>query len=114
MKLEEILIRLEVGVSLGDRQQTAERAGDSSLVLLELVKSLWVRQDVRRQLHLSGMRARFGHLGKDLLLLVRVVFDGFDEVRNEIGAALMLIQHLAPGSLNLLVLSGDFIYAATR
>src|ERR1039458_7771017 len=47
LKREEILIRLEVGVGLGYREQAAERATDGGLVLLELVKRLRVREDVR-------------------------------------------------------------------
>src|ERR1035441_7801060 len=75
LKREEILIRLEVRVGLGYREQAAERAADGGLVLLELVKRLRVREDVRRKLHLGRLRTRFGHLGQHLLLLLSLALN---------------------------------------
>src|ERR1035441_629741 len=86
LKREKILIGLEIGVGLGYREQAAERAADGALVLLELVKRLWVRQDVRWKLHLGRFRTRFDHLGQHLLLLVSIALDRFHEVRDKVGA----------------------------
>src|ERR1700683_5381291 len=43
LQREKILIRLEVWIGLGYREQAAQRAADGSLVLLELMKGLRVR-----------------------------------------------------------------------
>src|SRR5277367_3983372 len=49
LQCEEILIRLEVGVSLSYCEQPAERATNRGLVLFELMKGLRIRQDVGRK-----------------------------------------------------------------
>src|SRR5208337_2499748 len=114
LKREEILIRLEVRVGLGYREQAAERATNGRLVLLELVKRLRVRQDVRWKLHLGSFRARFDYLGQHQLLLVSIALDCLDEVRDKVGAPLILVQHFAPGGFNLLVEGRDLVDAASR
>jgi hypothetical protein len=86
LQLAEALIRLQLGIRLGDREELAERAGQ--LVL--------------------GLRPRLGRLrrhrraaGADDLVergaLVRgVALDGLDQVRHQIGAALELHVDVRP------------------
>ena len=54
------------------------------LVLLELMKRLWIGEHIRRDLHLSGFRARLDHLGQGLLLVLGVALHGRDQVRDEV------------------------------
>ena len=65
-----------------------------------------------RQLHLGRLRARLGHLGQHLLLLLRVALHRFDQVGNQVGAALILIEHFAPRRLDLLIEGRQLIDAA--
>jgi hypothetical protein len=47
--------------------------------------------------------ARLHHFSQHLLLVRRVAFHGFNQVGDEVVAALILVQHLAPGSPRLLL-----------
>jgi hypothetical protein len=58
-------------------------------------------------------RARLGHADEHRLLLRGKALDRLDEVRDEIGATLVLVDHLRPGGLHGLVLGLDGVVAAT-
>ena len=48
--------------------------------------------------------ARLGHAEQHRALLGRVALDGVDQIGDEIGAPLILIEYLRPGGLDLFVL----------
>ena len=112
LQREEVLVRLEVRIVLGDGEQLAERAGQRALRFLEFLEGLGIGEDVGRDLHLRRLGARLGHLGQHLALLRGVALHRLDEIGDEVGAALILVQHLAPGRLGLLLQRGDGVDAA--
>jgi hypothetical protein len=65
-------------------------------------------------LHLIRFCARLDHLGQDLLLLMRLALHRLYEVRDQVGATLILVQHFAPRGLYLFVNRRNFVDAASR
>ena len=61
---------------------------------------------------LVALRARLDDLGQRLLLEVGLALDGGDDVRDQVGAPLVLVEHLGPGRLDLLVESLELVVAA--
>ncbi len=78
------------------------------------MERLRIRQDIGRELHLGRLCARRDHLGQHLLFLMRVSFNRLNQVGNQVGPALVLVQHLAPRRLHLLVERRNFVDAAGR
>ena len=72
-----------------------------------------IGQLVGIDLNLRCFCARFGDLGQNLALLRRITFYGVDQIGDEIGSALILILHLAPGGLRRLLLGGDGVDSTT-
>ncbi len=60
-----------------------------------------------------AFRARLGDLDQHVALLLRVTLHGLDEIGNEIGAALVLVEHLAPRGLRAFFFGRDGVDAAT-
>jgi hypothetical protein len=85
----EVLVRLELGVGLGDGEQPAQGSGHHVGGLGGLVDRL-------RRGH-GG--ARLADVVEDLLLVGRVALDRLDQVGDQVGAALELHVDLAPGVL---------------
>ena len=102
------------GIALDDGEQPAERAAELVLRVLEILHRLGVGEDVRRHIDLACVAlARASTTSvSTVLLLLGEAFDGLDEVRNEVGTALVLVQHLRPGRLGVLLVGGDCVDAA--
>ena len=83
------------------------------LVLLELLESLGIAQYVCRDLGLAHPGTGIGHLGQHLLFMGCVALHGGDQVGHQVGTPLVFVLHLRPGTLDLLVLGGDVVDAAT-
>ena len=112
LQVAEIGIRLEIGISLGDGEQALQRLGQLALRGLELRESLRIGEQLGRHLDGAHLGARLGDADEHGLLLRRVALHGIDEVRDEIGAALVLVDHLGPGRLHALVLLLERVVAA--
>src|SRR5262249_27903519 len=54
-----------------------------------------------------------GHAEQHVLFLRRVALHRGDQVGNQVGAALVLVEHLRPGRLHLLVLGLEVVVATT-
>src|SRR5207302_5853808 len=89
LERKEILIRLEVRVALDGHEEPTQRARQLTLSRLEALERLRIVERLRRQLDGRCARARLGDLLQHRALLRREAFDGLDEVRDEVGAALV-------------------------
>src|SRR5687768_3126976 len=87
----DVLVGLELGIVLDHCEELTERAGQR--ILGPRLGGGSLRGD-------RG-RPRLGHLRQDLLLVLHVVLDDFDEIRNQIVATLELHVDLRPGVLQL-------------
>lgn len=86
----EVLIGLEIRISLGHRKQRLQRRAERVFRLALLLHAL----------RAHGHVARLGHLLKSLRLMRRVALHGLHEVRNEVIPALELDVYLRPCILN--------------
>ena len=82
------------------------------LRLLEFLERLGIVEDVRRNLHLRRLGARLDDVGQHLAFLRGIAFDRLHQVGDEVGATLILVQHLAPSRLGLLLQRGNGVDAA--
>src|SRR5262249_36059100 len=116
LQREEVLVRFQIGIALRHREQPPERAGELRLRLLEALERFRIVDDVRRnlQLHLGRARPRVGHLFQHLPFLRGVALHGLDQVGNEIGAALILVEHLRPLRLGAFLVARNVVGAAAR
>src|SRR6516162_6911691 len=116
LQREEVLVRFQIGIALRHREQPPERAGELRLRLLEALERFRVVDDVGRNLHLhlGRARSRVGHLFQHLPFLGGVALHGLDQVGNEIGAALILVEHLRPLRLGALLVAWNVVDAAAR
>src|SRR5262245_4384947 len=116
LQREEVLVRFQIGIALRHREQPPERAGELRLRLLEALERFRIVDDVRRnlQLHLGRARPRVGHLFQDLPFLRGVALHGLDQIGNEIGAALILVEHLRPLRLGAFLIARNVVDAAAR
>jgi len=105
-------IRLELWIVLGHRQQAREGARQLALRRLELPERLLVVEQFRRRLNAAHPRPCLGHLSQDVLFMRGIALDHVDEVGDQIGPTLILIDHLGPGGLDLLVLLLKRVVAA--
>ncbi len=90
LQREEVLVRLEVGVALGDRDQPSEPRRDGVL-------------GARLILHPRGahrLRPRLGHLLEDLALVRRVPLHRLDQVGDQVVPAAELHVDLRPAVLD--------------
>src|SRR3954464_5097430 len=111
---KEVLVRFKVGISLRNRKQPPERAGELRLRLLEALECFRIVDDIWRNLHLDLGRARprVGHFLEHLALLRGVAFHRLDQIGNEIGAALILVEHIRPLRFGRFVIAGNVVDAA--
>ena len=65
-------------------------------------------------LDLGGPRARVDHLLQHLPLLRGVALHRLDQIGNEIGAALILVEHVRPLRLGPLLIARNVVDAAAR
>jgi hypothetical protein len=114
LEREEVLVRLQVRIILGDGDQAAERLRQLALRRLEFLERRRVVQRFRRHLDRGRAGARFGDADEDRLLLRRVALDRVHEVRDQVGAPLVLVDDLGPRGLHRLVLGLDGVVAAAR
>jgi hypothetical protein len=110
---QEVLVRLQVRIALDRDQQSAERAGELVLRVLEFLELRRIRDGRCVHLDARGFRPRLRDLDQDLALLLRIALHGLDQVRDEVGATLVLVLHLAPRGLGPLLQSGNVVDAAT-
>src|SRR5262245_32310069 len=82
LQREEVLVRLEIWVFLGNCKQPTKRAGELSLHFLEFLKGFRIGEDVWRDLHLRRLSPRLGYVGQDLTLLGGEAFHRLDEIGN--------------------------------
>src|SRR5688572_16987365 len=100
LQVAEVGIRLELRIVLRHHQEPRQRRRQFALRLLEPRESLRIVHELGRGLYRAHFRAGIGDAQQDLLLLARKAFHRFDEVGNEIGAALVLVHHLRPRRLD--------------
>src|SRR5204863_4051246 len=114
LQVAEVRVRLELGIILGDEQEPRESARHSRLRLLEAPERRFVVEELGCRLDAADARARLRDLDQHLLFLRRESLDRVDEVGNQVGAPLILVDDLGPGRLDLLVASLDIVVAAAR
>ena len=112
LQLAEIGIGLELGIVLGYRQEAREGARQLALRRLELPERLLIVEQFRRRLNAAHPRPCLGYLSQDVLFMCGIALDHIDQVGHQIGSALILVDHLGPGRLDLLVLLLKCVVAA--
>src|SRR6185436_778602 len=112
LQIAEVGVRLELRIVLRDHQEPRKRARQLALRLLEALKSLRVVDELRSGLDRSDARTRLGNAREHVHLLLGEGLDRLHQVRHEVRAALILVQHLGPGGLGLLVGALDGVVAA--
>src|SRR6516162_7393320 len=92
------------------------RAFELRLRVLEALERFRIVDDVGRnlQLHLGRARSRIGYLFQHLPFLGGVALHGLDQVGNEIGAALILVEHLRLLRFGALLVAWNVVDAAAR
>ena len=99
-------------VQVADREQSPEGARQRVLRILQRFDLCRVGQVVGVEVNRGRLGARLGDLNKDVLFLLGEALNGRDQVGNEVGAALILVLNLGPGSVSRLLLGRDDIVAA--
>src|SRR5882724_1217479 len=112
LQVAEIGVRLELRVILRDHEQSRQRVAHRALRLLEAPERRRVVEQLGRGLDAAHARARLGHLDQDLLLLRRESLHRVDQIGNQVGPPLVLVEHFRPGGLDLLVRTLDVVVAA--
>src|SRR6266850_450882 len=105
-------VGFQLRIVLRHREEAGKRARQLGLRRLEPGERLGVVDQLGRRLDGPSARACLGDLPQDLLLLRGIAFHRVDEVRHQVGAALVLVQHLGPGRLDLLVPALQLVVAA--
>src|SRR5574337_174727 len=113
LQVLEQAVGLQLRIVLADHHQPRQRIAQFALSGLELLQLLRVIDGVGIDLQTAHPGARIGHLDEDLFFVLRVTLDRIDQVGHQVGAALVLVQHLRPGRLDRLVLTLDGVVAAT-
>ena len=85
-----------------------------ALTTAEALEGLRVIQHFRRHLDAGGGGARLGHRFQGFAFMRGITLDRIDQVRHQIGAALVLVQHFGPAGLDGFVLLLDLVVAAAR
>ena len=81
---------------------------------LKFRKCRRVVDELGSELNGSRLGARLGHSHQHPFFLGRESLDGGDQVGNQIGTTLVLIDHFRPGSLHRLVLGLQLVITTTR
>src|SRR5690606_27793527 len=91
LQLQEVLVGLGLRVVLGHQQQAADRALQLPLGLLELFKGCFIAG-----IHVDAAypRARLGHLGEHLLLVLGIPARRRHQVGHQVGAPLVDVDDL--------------------
>src|SRR5712671_4582921 len=116
LQVAESGVGLELRIILRHDHQPRQRRGELSLRLREALEGGGVVHQLRRRLDRADLGARVGDVDQDLLLLRGEAFHRIYEIGHQVGAALVLVEHLGPGGLDLLVglLQGVVAAAAER
>ncbi len=80
----------------------------------EFLKRRLIVHQLRCGLNRPYPRPRFGHLYQHIFLVRRITFHHINQIRHQIGAALILIQHLGPRSFDIFVGRLQRVIAAAR
>ena len=111
LQVLEQAIGFQVRVIFRHRHQTRQRAGKfalRSLILGERRRIVGVDGD------LPHFRARLGDFAKHLFLVRGITLHRRDQVRHQVGAALVLVDHFRPRGLDRLVLGLDLVVTTAR
>src|SRR5215831_16442211 len=109
---EEVLVRLEIGIVLADGEEPAQRAGELSLRILELLQLVRIGQLRGIHFHLSGPGPGLDDRGQHLFFLLGIALHGSDKIGDEVGAALVVVLNVRPPRLRLLLLGRNGVVAA--
>ncbi|MDQ1132796.1 hypothetical protein QE386_001391 [Pseudoxanthomonas winnipegensis] len=109
LQVAEVLVGLQGRIVLADHQQAAQRAAQLALRLGELLQRVGV---IGVDLDLADPGAGVGDLGQHLTLLLGVALHGAHQVGDQVGAALVLVEHLGPAGLHRLILLLDGVVPA--
>ena len=101
LQIAEALRRRQLGIVLDDDQQPRQSAGEGLLSGLELLqlRRRWGPFHVDR----TDARTRLGDRLEGIALEIGRALDGRDQVRHQVGTALVDVLDLAPGLAHLLV-----------
>src|SRR5262245_17763209 len=100
LQVAESLVGLELGVVLRDDEQARERGGHLVLRGLELGERLGVVDELGCGRDAADPRPRLGDPRQHVALVRGITLHGVDEIRNEVVAALVLVQHFGPRGLD--------------
>src|SRR6186713_2304410 len=103
LQVAEVLVGLKLRVGFGDDEQSRQRGRQFALSLLEFLERARIVHELGSRLYAADLRARVGHAEQHVFLLLGETLDGVDEVGHEVRAALVLVDDLGPGGLDLLV-----------
>src|SRR5450755_1930240 len=105
-------VGFELRIILGHHKQSRQCAREFALRRLELLERRGIVEHLRRGLDAADLGAGIGHPQQHILFLLRKTFHRIDEVGNQIGAALVLVDDLRPARLDLFVLRLNRVVAA--
>src|SRR3984885_14141155 len=111
LQIAKILIRFQLRVVFADCDQALQRLRQLSLRGFKFLKRLRVVDQLRSRLDGADLGARLGDADQHFLLLGRKPLDGVDQVRHQIGPALVLVDHFRPGRLDGLILLLNLVVA---
>src|SRR5262249_19698549 len=114
LKRQEILVRFEVGVALDGNEKSRQRARKLILRLLELLQRLRILERFRRELDRRGAGPRLRDLFQHRALLRRESLDRFDQVRDQVGPALIDVLHLRPLLVDVLIEPDELVIDGDR
>src|ERR1017187_6965962 len=103
LQVSVILVGLQLGILLDRDEQPADRRTELILRLLELLEGRRILDGISVELDLSSRGARLDDLREGFFFEVRRALDGLDEVRDEVGPALVDVLHLGPARADGLV-----------
>src|SRR5262249_51895006 len=86
-------VRFELRIIFGDDQEPRQRARELALRLGEFLEGGGIVQHLGRRLDAADLGASIGDAEQYVLFLLRKALHGIDEVRHEIGAALVLVDY---------------------
>ena len=109
---QEVLVGLKLGVGFDRHQQPRQGAGKLALSLLILLEGGGVIEVGGVDVDAGGLGAGLDHLGQGGAFLNGCALNGGDQVRHQVGAALILALDIGPGGLGALLLGRNGVVAA--
>ena len=109
---EEVLVGLQLRIALDRDEQPPERAGELVLRVLEFLELRGVVDGRGVDLDLARLGAGLDHRGQDLALLRGIALHRLHQIRDQVGAALILVLHLGPGGFRLFLQRRHVVVAA--